>query len=527
MSVWSANRRGWIYAARRVFDDPYEANQDQAFRDRIGQYDLLWSYYNNSMFDRQMFVSPAVNRPIAPWQIYKSRYNLNRNMRMIYNPTKRLVDFYADVVYPGVLSEDGSKLPDGIALAIPFSDDTNPALKTAVAQLWEWSNWQAKKAVLVRYGGALGSVLVEIIDDVEGGKVTMDVTWPGLLNNLSLDAAGNVKNYVLEYPAIDEQGEYVYRKEVDAKSVRYFRDDKPYDYGQGAVVANVYGFAPAVWIKHKDVGGIHGSPAISGDMGKVDELNNLASRVSDQVHKIVGAPLVLWSDGSVTNLFNTQKRQPTQEFEQPMAEQEQVLILKGPAGGSIDSLVGDLDLAGVGGHMDRILTELEKDYPELTFWDALRSMSQITGPAADRLMGDVVLRVTGVQATYDTHSKRLFQMAVAIAGMRANSGDWGPLNRQQQKFLPFDLDSYAAGDLDMAIMPRPLVKPTKAELASERQTMWLGVQAAVAADVPLKFALREEGFTDQELLQLGEDLATKIANDQAAATEDVVPARGQ
>ena len=523
---WQALQAGWI-AARRVFDDPAYNGNDQGFRTRINQYDILWSYYSGSMFDRQTFVMPSTNRPIAPWQAYKSRYNLYRNIRLIYNPTRRLVEFYAAQVYPGLLSEDGSKLPDGVPLAIPFSEDTDPALRTAIAQIWQWSNWQARKAVLVRYGAALGSTLVEVVDDVEAGQVTLEVTWPGLLADIVLNAAGDVKSYVLEYPAVDDDGEYIYRKEVDSDSIRYYRDGQPFDYGSGTMIENIYGFIPAAWCKHQDVGGIHGSPAIAGSMAKIDELNNLAAHVHDQIHKVIGAPIVLWANGNVSSLFSTQNRAATNEFEQPMAEQESVLMLKGPQGGSVDSLAGSLSLSDSAIFMDRLLTELESDYPELSFYDELRSMSAVTGPSVSRLVGDVSSRVQEAQASYDAQCMKLFQMAVAVAGMRASSGSWGILNRKQQKFTPFNLDSYAQGNLDMAIMPRPLITPTKMELAQEKQAMWTGVQLAASAGVPPEFVLRDEGYTDDELGLLGSEMAAKIQQDQLLAQEDKVPAQGQ
>lgn len=533
MGFWSnmmQTAQAAFWTVRRVFDDPSSQDREQAFNLRLSEYNLLWAYYNNSMFEKIAYPLAsyqAFNRWNVPWGIYKQNYQLYRNIRMIYNPTRRLVEFYAGQIYPGVLSEDGLALPDGIPLAIPFSKDTEPALKSAIAQLWQWSNWQAKKALQVRYGAALGSTLVEVVDDVAHGKVTLDVTWPGLLSNLDLDKAGNVKRYILEYPAVDDDGQYIYRKEVDSESLRYFRDGQPFDYGNGAIVENVYGFAPAVWIKHRDAGGIHGSPEISGDIGKIDELNGLASHVHDQIHKVIGAPVVMWSAGNIQKLFDTAKRGPTNEFEAPPAEQEQVLLLKGPQGGSVDSLAGNLSLSESGEYIDRLLVQLEKDHPELTFYEQLRSMSQVTGPAVSRLIGDVYNKVLEVQASYDTASISLFRMAVAIAGFRANSGAWGALNRQQQKFVPFNLDSYARGDLDMAIAPRPLVVPTKQEVYSEKQAMWQGVQFASAAGVPPEVVLRDEGWSDEQLNQLGADKIAAIQRDQLMAQEDTIPAHVQ
>ncbi len=129
-------------------------------------------------------------------------------------------------------------------------------------------------------------------------------------------------------------------------------------------------------------------------------------------------------------------------------------------------------------------------------------MSQVTGPAASRLVGDVASRFAEAAASYDQANIKLFQMAVAIAGFRANSGAWGTLNRQQQKFTPFDLESYERGDLDMSIMPRPLLVPTRSEIGLENELMWKGVWYAAQSGVPAEFVLREAGWTEDVIQQI-------------------------
>jgi hypothetical protein len=502
--VLNATQAGW-QAARRVFDEPGQGNQYRSFTRRISEYDLLWSYYNSSAFDKAArFLNSQSYGAYGPflWDRYKANYNLYRNIRLIYNPTTRLVNFYAGQVYPGILSVDGDKLPDGVPLAIPFSEDTSPALKAAVAQIWQWSNWQKKKAVEVRYGAALGSVLVEIEDDVEKGKVCLSVVWPGEVCDLELDRADNVKSYSIEYYTYEkEYGQYRYKKTIDQQSFRYFKDDQPFDYGYGAVVENPYGFVPAVWIKHNDMGGDHGAPVIDGSMGKIDELNNLASHVHDQIHKVIGAPLLISSSSKLTNLFNTQKRGPTSEFVEPAQDQESLLMLGGPADARAQTLAGDLNIAEAGERMRDLLAELENDHPELNFYKELRAQSQVTGPGAQRMNGDVELLIVDAQASYDQPNISLFGMAVAIAGFRAKSrvGGWAKMTTQQQKFLTFDLDSYEKGKLEMEIAPRVLLKPTKLELAQEDVAESTAVQTWVKAGVPLEIALKRVGWTDQEI----------------------------
>jgi len=511
-TMMQALSTGWntgLQAARRVYEDPETSYQEQNFVNRAMQYHLLWAYYNNSMFEKL----PRLVHNLQPWglynpwQVYRSNYNLYRDIRMIYNPTKRLVDFYAGQVYPGVLSEDGSKLPDGVPLAMPFADDMDKRLLDAVAQLWQWWNWQAKKSVHVRYGAALGSVLIEAVDDIERGRNSADIIWPGFIYDLELDNAGNVKAYALRYEANnDEEGAYLYEKQVDVEAFRYFKNGEPFDYGAGSVVPNPYGFVPAVWVKHSDNGGDHGSPAIAGSFGKIDELNGLASHTHDQIHKVIGAPAVLAMPpvGNMEKLFDTQKRSSTESQSDPSSDKESVLLFRVPQGTTIASLVGNLDLAAAAAYMATLQKEIEEDHPELTFYKELRAMSQVTGPAASRLVGDVNTRFSEAAANYDQANIKLFQMAVAMAGFRASSGAWGRLNRQQQKFLPFDLGSYEQGDLDMAIMPRELLKPTRQEIGMENEQMWRGVAFAHQAGVPAEFVLREAGWTEDKIAMLSD-----------------------
>jgi hypothetical protein len=507
-----ATRAGWS-EARRTWDDPAREIRNQGDYDHHpARYNRLWAYYNNSMFDQLAH----------PWmRKYLADYRLFPRTRYLYNPVERLVEFYTDAIYPGVLSEDGRNLPDGVSIAIPFSRDTQPNLKDAIAQFWQWSGWQANMYRMIEEAATLGNTLIEIIDDMERGKVCVDFIWPGYLHDIVLDSAGNLKSYTVEYPAHDRAGFYTYRKEVDQQAFRYYRDGEPYDYGSGAVAPNMYTFVPAVWVRHKPGPGYFGASVIGGIVPAIDELNALISQVHNHIRKVIESPGIVWSDNRIDLAAEGDTDRDRTNDDQSL------LLLQGSSGGSFSPLAGNLDLAGADLSVARLYSEIERRHPEITFYEQLRSMSQVTGPAAQRLSGDVESRVLRAQASYDQSSMSLFRMAVAIGGMRANSGAWGPLNRQQAKFKPFGLDSYANGVLDMAIMPRPLINPTRLEGAQEKQAQWTGIGLAVTAGVPLAFAMREEGYTDEEIGSMNEDLAAKIQQDQMALNEDVVPAIGQ
>jgi len=106
--------------------------------------------------------------------------------------------------------------------------------------------------------------------------------------------------------------------------------------------------------------------------------------------------------------------------------------------------------------------------PEARFYQQLREMQQVTAPGAERLMGDGKNRVEMVRDGADIQSVKLFQMAIAMAGERVKDGSWaraqrGRLTRRQMAFNRFDLQSYDRGEMDMVILPRPIVVPTEQE----------------------------------------------------------------
>ena len=459
MNTWGrlviASRAGWA-TFRRVYNDPGAMGRAGAADDRLAAYRLLWAYYDNSAF-----------ADLAAWQQYRTAAGLYRGVRPIYNPTRRLVDFYAGVVYQGEWATEPARMVERGA-AIPWSERTSPALLTAIAQIYQWGNWQAKRALLLRYAAAVGDCLVTVVDDLQRRKVYPDVLWPGIVADVDLDPTGNVRGYALEYDAaeLDSQGRatertYKFRLEVDKERITEYRDD-----AVTSVTANPYGFVPACWVQHGASGAVHGEPALRS-IGKVDELNSLAAHVMDQTHRQLEAPILLAGENMGGNLEAQSKSAGVglpSRAAPPTVERETLKIITAGAGASIETV--QLPPGEALEHIDHLLAEIERDHPELGMFARLREMSQVTGPGADRMFGDVAALVDAARAQYDQQTVKLFQMCTAIAGWRASSGAWGlpsQLSTQQRAFAGYDLDSYARGDLDLSIQSRPLVMPSPEE----------------------------------------------------------------
>jgi hypothetical protein len=399
------------------------------------------------------------------WNQVRASNRYYKHTRPIFNPTRRLVDTYAGAVWPGVLTTDVKTLPANFHIAVPFPEETDQKLKDAIGQIWQWSNFSAQRYSLVRQCAALGNVLVEIIDDVESGKVLFDIVWPGHVKDLLLDHGGHVKAHVVEYRYYDAEDdkEHVYRREVSADSIRTYRDDSPFGYsGAPAAYANPYGFDPSVWVTHSNVGGIFGMPA-ARNLTKVDELNSLVSHANDQIHKILSAPIVLAIHNPDAPLPDS-KEDPTPALEFGTIKERDVIdYIEANVGAQVQTI--NLPEGQALKHIETLLAEVERDHPELSMWQAMRNLNQVSGIAVERLFGDAAMYIFEAQANYDTSLKRMLQMAIAIAGMRnkEKADGWSEQNYQRKKFDGYDLESYKKGDLDFDILPRPIIAPTQME----------------------------------------------------------------
>jgi hypothetical protein len=436
---------------RRVYSDPSIAHAGEDWAERRAHYGLLWSLYQSSMFENT-----------AMWEAYRKKYRMYRFVRPLYNPARRLVNFYAGAVYQGEWATTPEEMVQKQS-AIPFNDTADPALLAAIAQVFQWSAWQSRRSMMVRYGAALGDVLVEVVDDLTRRKVYLQNWYPGHVANIETNAAGDVTYYMLEYDALDENAHpYTYRREVDKAKYSTFLNDEPFGYdGMPPVYPNPYGFVPAVWILHEETGTAHGNPAIR-NINKIDELNQLAAHALDQHHRYMDAPIL------VSGHINGEDMSGRTKADTNAAMQETLRYLTADADSTIET--AKLDPGAALEHMDRLLAEIEADHPELVAYQKLREMSQVSGAAANILLGDTRNLVDAARAQYDQQTVKLCQMAAAIGGWRASSGAWGALTQQQAQFLPFGLESYEAGALNLSIQGRPLVPLTEQdELTLERQ----------------------------------------------------------
>jgi hypothetical protein len=342
------------------------------------------------------------------------------------------------------------------------------------------------------------------VDDTERGKVYLEVVNPSIIQDVELDPFGNVKAYIFEearpHPETGRTT-VTYREECtrsgDKVIYRTYLNKQPYAWpGQdGAEWELPYGFVPLVMVRHYDVGLDWGWSEMHAGRVKFQEVDDLASKLHDQVRKMVDSPwLFMGVDRPGSTPTTTSRDSETYQATsaattRPYPGREEVGALYGPTDANAKALVSDLDIAATAGVIGDLQEELERDYPELQMdiWTAGGEASgRALRVARQRAESKVRLR----RVNYDDGLVAAQQMAVAIGGWRG-----------YEEFEGFDLDSYDKGLLDHSIDKRAVFAQDPMDDTEIEEAEWRAVNEAVRAGVPLEFYLQEEKGWDEEKIR--------------------------
>lgn len=453
MRLMTATRAAWNTFVR-VYSDPGIVAKERSQSDRAKDHSFLWSYYKNYAFN------PDYN---FDWDGYRQRHSLYQHTRLVYNPVPTICAFYIDHVFPGVTAKTIGEAKDNLFLVTPVAEGAEDNLLAAIAQLDQWGNWLGEATRIVKYGSVIGSVLVEVDDDLEREKVIHRIVWPSLVKEKELDSTGNLKSYSLEYKAFDGDKEYLYRKEVDDREFRYFRDDRAWTPPgkRSPVEPNPYGFVPAVWIKHEDDGVTEGSPAV-WNIEKVDRLNSDACHAHDYFHKVISSHKVISTDSDVVPITGAVGTTKNGGYISPSDLRTDTMILKTGAGASVHDIISTLDLGAAHPYIKDLRESFEVDYPELQARTIIQNNTQTSGAALERMLAPSQSKLDRASGNYNQQIIKLKQMQVAIAGWRTKNG-WTRRDAQQDRFNEFGLDSYSRGELNFGLKRSLLIELTEME----------------------------------------------------------------
>nr|ASV43913.1 hypothetical protein [Hot spring virus BHS1] len=456
--------------------DSLDANADFGdFAARQARYAIYWAFFENTAY-----------RNIHGWATkFKADYGLYKYTRNIYNPAYRLCDFWRTHIWGGPLDPEA-----GVRGALPIITD-NESLRVALAKLWRDSNWAINKNLCALHGSLFGDTFIQPVDDVERRKVYLKLIHPGIVKDVTLDPFGNVKAYVIEEkrPDPNDTRRMVTYTEIvgrdgDLVTFETRLNNQPYAWnGKASEWTEPYGFVPLVKIQHANMGLDWGWSELHPVLSKVREVDDIASKVSDQIRKNVDAPMLL---SGVTKPTTTPRTQQSATAE---TGREEIPVLYGPVGATVNFLVAPLNIADSIAHIRGILEEMERDYPELQM-DIWAASGQTSGRALRTARQRVEAKVHERRANYDDGLVRAQQMAIAIGGFRGYDGYEG-----------FGLESYKAGALDHSIGARPVFAADPLDDIELKQAFWAAAGAARAAGgmAAMVHYLREAGWSEDDI----------------------------
>lgn len=430
MAIWGRLMHS-INAARRAYMTYGSTSDNLTFDARIwddtairfARYRVYEAFFNNTAyFDPAMLASLQTMRP--KW--YK-------NIRGVYNPTNRFVTLYESKIYGGALDMQG--VIDG---AIPV-EEADDRLREAIIQVWKHSKWQSNKSVYVKFGAKFGDVLLKVVDDVQAGRVRLEVIDPRKVAEIQTDEVGNITYAYIEYEREDtETGKvYTYGEEITVEAFKTFKDDQPHAYyidGEGNGLTewrNEYGFVPLVLCQHSPTGLTWGQNGYHTALDKISEVNDQASLLNDQIRKVINPVWAITGAQSASiNLDIDKGSIPTLHL---------------PENATVQPLITPIDITSAAANIQNLLEELERDLPELSL-HRLRQQTSVTAPGIKAAYSDAVGRFQSARGQYDAAQVTALQMAIAIGGYRRYPG-----------FTAYNLADYESGNLSFFIGNRPVV----------------------------------------------------------------------
>lgn len=430
-----------------------------SYESRRIRYDILWAFYENSLYDS-----------IHSWSTtYKSNHDLYRHIRSIYNPTSTIVDFWKSHLWGTLDILSG-----------------NDQLKEDIQQVWNWSNWSLQSTTCAMQGALFGDSFIKVVDDQKRSKVYFEVVHAGNIVEITKDAMGNIKGYTL----IEQRIDYDTNRPAEYKeqvtnieglvTFETFKDNRPHSWNSvSEYIEQPYDFVPLVHIQHSNAGLPFGLSEIHTARSKIHEVDDLASIVSDYIRKQSNPVKILTGVKLPPNIEASTKKRDEQKY------------LTGTGNANYTPLVTDLDLSGSVSYIRSILDQLENEYPELQLSkNSLASGSEKSGKSINELRKPIITKVTQARRSYDDSLIRANQMALTIGGLNG--------------YFNYGSDSFDKGMLDHKIADRDVFDKDELEHVELTTAKTNVLVSLVNSGASLKTAAIIAGFTPQEAEQLNE-----------------------
>lgn len=423
-------------------------NQD--VRDRISFYSQLDMYYEcNGLYDTQI----GMDAYVSVW---------DESMKPLRDCSHRVVEFYVSKLEPGT--------------SLPFVAPDK--ITAAINQVLLWSNFFSKKSLTIRQYSLYGDIFIK--SQVSDDKTSVYQTYyaPKYVADYSEDAQGNVTYLRLDIPNGETNYTEVWTLEgYKTYEHRYGADMDIQFLGSPTSEATLESlgidFIPFTHAKFMDQGGQWGVGCFVHSLDKIDEANRMATRLHQMMFRY-GKPLWVATAGGMD--ASGKPLPPVKANAANNVDMDDDTILSMPGASDLKGLVADLPYADYLATIDAQVHEIERDLPELAYFD-LKDKGQISGKAVQQLLGDAVDKVLEARANLETALIKANKQCLTL----------GMVNG-----IFSGLGSYDAGSFDHTIKERPVFPNDNLEMAQTMKTF-------KDAGLGLRESMRLAGF-EQELI---------------------------
>ena len=458
-------------------------------------FEMLKAYYlNNGLYESLDELLGSAGIEIA-------------KIRSIRNPAFRVVEFYAATIWPGTLPS-----------ALPIETE-NETIIDLIHQIWTWSNWSIQKQNAARWFAMYGVTYIRIsqVSDDNGDptSVYLQLIEPQNVVEESLDQRGFLTYLHLEVPTVNEKGQAgfyteIWDKEAGTLTVWQFCIRPREGLFETFYLMDEWGidFIPIVRQTFKAVDRYEPISAFLLQIEKIDELNRQATRLSQMLYRHNRALWALKSN-MTDNLGRPlpPPRLPENILGEPRLDitDKDDTIVQLPGMASLESLIPPIDYGSALAVLDSQLHEIEQDLPELVFF-RLRELGAPSGVAIRLLLQDVEARLTEVRGNIESALIQAHQMALTIG--------------QNLGLFPTTIGTYETGAFEHEFIPRPFIPRSLEEIADLLAKL-------VASGIPLLFAAKLIGFTQDEILELSDALDSEALRQQSALAQTLLGAAQQ
>lgn len=502
-------------------------NTWERFEARSLRYDVNWAFWQNDAYRR-----------IHTWsKKYKTDYGMYRHSRHIYNPARRIAEFFVCHIYNGAIDTDagdGSDQPSAIPITIDdsASDRAGKVVRSGLQQLWRDSCWQAEKAIWVRNGATMGDAPLAIVDvpatETQRGFIKLKPLHPRTIKWYQTDEAGHVIAYIREemrydprqldaarntlwgVDPLDKIRPVVFTEEcelIPGGGVQYrtYLNWSPYDWNAKSPKGVTewvmpYPAVPLVMTQHIPIGSNYGMGEYHADQPKIREVDDIASKLDDHIRKLVDIPWLFAGVKKADLDLGKSADQPT--WQNPEADRQQMkAIYATDASAKGQALVADVKVEEVTKAITGMLDEIERDHPEIRF-DRLSATGPLSGTALRTARQPAETKVQERRATYDHDLARIQELALCIGGIQGYPG-----------YVSASMNDYANGRFAHSIAQRPVFAVDHIDRLEEDAAESGSIKGWVDAGVPLSIALRKAGWSDADI----KEIEDKKAKDAAAA----------